>query len=39
MDRATKERGPCEKQRLDILQYRPNNGGQYSVYYMAELSL
>ena len=23
MDRATKERGPCKKQRSDISQYRP----------------
>jgi hypothetical protein len=28
MDRATKERGPCKKQRSDISQYRPNNRGQ-----------
>ena len=25
MDRATKEGGPCKKQRSDISQYRPNN--------------
>jgi hypothetical protein len=25
MDRATKERGPCKKQRSDISQYRPNH--------------
>jgi hypothetical protein len=28
MDRATKERGPCKKQRSDISQYRPNKRGQ-----------
>ena len=39
MDRATKEGGPCKKQRSDISQYRPNKRGQSSVYYMAELSL
>ena len=27
MDPATKERGPCKKQRSDISQYRPNKRG------------